>query len=368
MVLPVIAVPWIIGGLSAAAGALGLKKGVDAKKNFDRAKSIIEEAKDDFEKAQERIEKTKAKATKSLANLGKQRIQVEASEMKRFVDLVRQVNQATYTPITLGARQAQVSIPELREIESSSYQAADVLKDGLGALSTGALVGIGASGLASQIGVVAGSGALIGNLSGVAATNATLAWLGGGSLASGGLGMAGGTAILGGAIAGPALAVIGYAAASKSEKALTAAYEQEAEIRELIEQLENGNALLNAIRERSEELRTTIKELADRFGVVLSACELMIDSRQRSKAEAQVVWDSAGTLTMITRRLRGARFQDPLSFENFSAEEKIQYSMLNLLGVALYRIIKVKVLDDDGVVTAESDLAVAEARTLLRES
>lgn len=367
MILPVIAVPWILGGLSAAAGALGIKKGVDAKKNYARAHDIVAEAQSDFEDAKGRLEKTKSKASKSLAALGKLRLEVETKQMKRFIDIVKQVNQASYKPITLGATSALVSLPELKEMEASSYQAADIVKDGIGAVSSGVLVGVGASGLASSIGVVAGTGTAIGSLSGVAATNATLAWLGGGSLAAGGMGMAGGAAILGGAIAGPALAVMGFAAASKSEKALTEAYEQESEIRIMIEQVENGTALLTSIRERSEEMRTVISDLMKRFSGVLDVGELMIGEKLQAKQAIQVEWDDAGAIKKIFRRLKGQKPLDPLDFTTFSQGEKDNYTILNLFGVALYRMIKVKVLDDEGLITADSDQAVAEARTLLRE-
>lgn len=368
MVLPVIAVPWIIGGLSAAAGALGLKKGYDAKKNFDQAKSVIAEAQADFEEASERLQKTKSKVSKSLEVLGKLRVDIDANDMRRFVAVVEQINRANHKPISLGATTVSVSAPELKEIKLSSYQATDLLKDGIGAVSSGVFIGVGASGLASSVGVVAGSTTAIGSLTGVAATNATLAWLGGGSLAAGGMGMAGGTAILGGVIAGPALAIIGYSAASKSEKALTEAYEQESEIREAIEQLENGNALLVSIRERSEEMRTVIVDMRARYKSILESAEQLVNAKQALKLEAEAQWNAAGTISKILRKVRGAKIEDPLDFNSFSPAEKDLYSLLNLFGVALYRMIKVKILDEDGLVTGESESAVAEGRTLLKRA
>ena len=367
MVLPVLAVPWIIGGVSAAAAALGIKKGVDAKSNYDRARDIVTEAQSALDDAKNLLEKGKKDTSKSLANLGKLRLEVETRQMRRFVDVVKCVNQTSYKPISHGGSNALISLPELKEMEVSSYQAADLLKDGIGAVSSGVLVGVGASGFASSFGVVAGTGTAISSLSGVAATNATLAWLGGGSLASGGLGMAGGTAILGGAIAGPVLAVIGFAAASKSAKALTEAYEQESEIRIVIEQVVNGTALLTSVRERSEEMKSVITELLKRFSGVLDICERMINEKQNRKQEISAEWEEAGAINKIFRRMKGQKLIDPLDFSNFSHEEREYYTLLNLFGVALYRMIKVKVLDDDGLVTGDSDQAVAEARILLQE-
>jgi hypothetical protein len=365
MVLPVLAVPWILGGLSAAAGAFGLKKGVDAKNNFARSKSIVEDAEDEFRNSQARLEKTKLKVSDSLKNLGVLRIETEATDMKRFVEIVQQINQAAYTPIVLGGNNALVSMPVLREIEVASYQAQDMLKDGVVAVSSGVLIGVGASGLATSLGAVASTGTLIGSLSGVAASNATLAWLGGGSLATGGMGMAGGTAILGGVIAGPALAIIGYAAASKSEKALTEAYSKESEIREGTEQIDNGNALLLTIRERSEEVRTVVLSIRERFSGVLYSCEQMLMVKKALKLHIDTEWNNAGFFTKLFRKIFRKKPKNPLDFFVFSQQEKDIYSMLNLFGIALYRMIKVRILDESGLVTEESDRATVESRTLL---
>jgi hypothetical protein len=365
MVLPLLAIPWVFGGLSAAAGALGLKKGVDAKKNYTHAKNIIEVAQNDFKASQARLEKTKLTTSTALADLGKLRIETEAQYMKRFVNVVQKINKSAYTPITLGGNNVTVGIPELKEMEASSYKAFDLLKDGVGAISSGVLVGVGASGLASGVGVVAGTGTAIGTLSGVAATNATLAWLGGGSLAAGGMGMAGGAAVLGGVIAGPVLAIMGFAAASKSETALTNAYEKESEIREGIEQVENGNTLLLSIGERSGEMSTVISDLRERFSGVLATCEHLVENREEMKRQAEIEWNKAGFFKRLFRRIKGVKLADPLDFSSFSQDEKNTYSMLNLFGIALYRIIKVKLLDDDGLVTIESNQAATDARTLL---
>lgn len=367
MVLPLLAVPWIIGGISAAAGALGLKKGVDAKNNYTKAKKIVNGAQANFLKSQDKIEKSRSLVSASLAELGRIRIETEAKYMKRFVDVIQQVNQAAYTPITLGGDDVAISLPELQEMEASSYRAQDLLKDGLSAVSSGVLVGVGASGLASSIGVVAGTGTAIGTLSGVAATNATLAWLGGGSLASGGMGMAGGTAILGGVIAGPALAVMGFVAASKSEHALTEAYGKESEIREGIEQLENGDALLGSIRARSDEMFQAISGLRERFSDVLAGCEHLVNSKQVQKRQAEIEWNEAGIFVRIIRRVMRKKLIDPLDFSRFSQSDKDIYSMLNLSGIALYRMIKVRILGDDGLVTSESDEVAKGARNILME-
>ena len=84
-----------------------------------------------------------------------------------------------------------------------------------------------------------------------AATNATLAFFGGGSLAAGGLGMAAGTAVLGGLVAGPALAVLGFVAGAKASKNLEMAKANLAKAKEFEEEMRTVADLCNGIRRRA---------------------------------------------------------------------------------------------------------------------
>lgn len=368
-------IPFIIGGAAIAAGLFGAKKGMDAKKNYAKAKNLVEDALEDMEASHKRLEKQKKRTSSGLKKLGEVRLNAEAGLMRRFVDIIKQVNKVTYKPIALGGVQVHISVPELQAMEVSSYKAADLLKDGISAVSSGVLTGIGAGGLASSIGV-ASTGTAIGTLSGVAATNATLAWLGGGSLAAGGMGIAGGTAVLGGAIAGPVIAVMGYSAAKKSERALSEAFEKEAEIREATEQIENGIHVLSCIKERCDEMSEVILGVAQRFTLVLEQAESMMRHKHQQlallKEEAQqrkAEDDSKGVISRTLNRLRNKRssysYPDPFDFNNFSEQEQKLYSMLTAFGYALYSLLKVKVLDDDGAVTDESTAAVEEARDII---
>lgn len=367
MVLPVIAVPWIIGGLSAVAGVFGLKKGVTAKKNFSRAKNLVEYALDDFKEAKSRLDGAREKSSKSLSLLGRLRIETEAQDMKRFVNIVQRINKAAYTPIQLGDTNVAVSLPTLGEIEISSYQARDMLQDGVGAISSGVLVGVGASGLAtsSLVGAVASTGTLIGSLSGAAATNATLAWLGGGALSAGGMGMVGGTAVLGGVVAGPAIAIMGFVAASKSEKALTEAYAKESEVREATGQIENGISLLYGVQLRTEEIHNIVLDLRLKFSKILSDCDELLASKIVEKDEAEYCWNNVGIFKKIFRFLVRKKFSSPMYFSNFSQKEKDLYFILNIFGMSLYKMIKVQIINNDGLVADESAQVVSSARSIL---
>jgi hypothetical protein len=368
-------IPFIIGGAALVAGVWGAVKGAKAKGNYNEAKEMVEEALEDFGYAQSRLNRQKERVSDSLKRLGEVRLETEANLMHRFVSAVNQVNQVSYKPIVLGGVDVQVSEPKLKEIALSAYNAADVMKDGITAVSAGALTGIGASGLATSIGA-ASTGTAISTLSGVAATNATLAWLGGGSLAAGGMGMTGGMVVLGGAIAGPVIAVMGYAAAAKSEKALTQAEARVSEIGIAIEQIDNGIVVLSAICERCDEIEQTILAVGTRFDSILVAVEGMLVRKgdrlaalQLGSERAKAKYAQKNIFVRIWNRLTGKTpsfaYPDPYSFTNFTEQQQSLYMMLTGFGYSLYSLLKVKVLDDEGMITDESNVAVTDGKNIL---
>ena len=371
-------VPLIIGGAALISGLWGAKKGYDAKENYNQAARVVKNAVWELETSRDLLDEQKASTAATLKNLGTLRLTIEGAQMKRFVDAIAKVNQISYRNIELDGKQVDIHAPDFKDIESRSYQAADLLKDGIGAVSSGILTGIGAGGLATQIGV-ASTGTAIGSLSGAAATNATLAWLGGGSLAAGGMGVAGGTAILGGAIAGPVIAVMGFSAARKSEKALTDAFSKEAEILEANEQVRNGISVLSHIHRRAEEIQSVIADVSGRFETVLLQAESLLHAKGRQLTQAreeaarnQLAYKQASWLKRLWHRICGKTpifdFPDPFNFNHFTEAERKQYMTLTAFGYALYSLLKVKVLDDDGTLSSDSASAVAAAQSLLESA
>lgn len=372
------AIPLIIGGLAVASGLFGAKKGLDAKKNYSTAKTVVENAIYDYNNACERLESHKSSTEQRLTKLGKVRLEIESELMKRFVQAFKQVNQISYKDIELDQPSIELNAPMIESISLDSYQAADLMKDGIEAVSTGVLTGIGASGLASSIGV-ASTGTAIGGLSGVAATNATLAWLGGGSLASGGLGMAGGTAVLGGAIAGPLIALMGMSAASKSEKALTQAYEKGAEILGAVTQIDNGIVVLTNLTDRANELITVTSKLAKKLEISIEKVEVTLQDKNnlfvrltQENNIAKSMFDQQSWIKkMILKLLNKVPSFDvpsPLDFNAFTAQEKSEFTLMYNIGIALYSILKVKVIEYDGSVTAESERLINGVNSIMEQS
>lgn len=214
-------------GVSSALGLFSIKKGYDATKTRSRADNIKKSTEERFSQGKESLEENRESTLDILAKLGKARLEIDVTSMPRFVNILDKVHSVDYTPITLDTGGIETSEPQVEVIRDSVFKASSLLQDGATALSTGVLAGVGASGLASIIGV---AGTAISSLSGVAATNATLVWLGGGTLASGGFGMAGGTAVLGGAVAGPLLAVMGYFLDQKAQENLSVTNEYVSDI------------------------------------------------------------------------------------------------------------------------------------------
>lgn len=194
--MPLPLIPVLIGGAALLAGGYGVKKGLDAKENFDRARDISADAQRIYDDAVERLEDVREETQASLEDLGRKKISIHKKFLLPFIETAQKIKNIEHnddfdfdTDICITA--------DLAEIQQISLEISSVLASGAAALSSGALAGFGAFGAAGAL-ASASTGTAISALSGVAATNATLAWFGGGALAAGGLGMAGGTVVLGG--------------------------------------------------------------------------------------------------------------------------------------------------------------------------
>lgn len=215
--MPLPLIPALLGGASLLAGAFGVKKGLDAKEDFDRAERIGKGAQKRHENAVSNTKRAQERTTALLVELGTLRKNIATKELREFIERVGDSNLRNISREELDKMKNLVK-------ESLAFDA----KVGslAGTVASGALAGFGATGSVGLL-ATASTGTAISSLAGAAATNATLAWLGGGALAAGGLGMAGGTAVLGGLVAGPALAVGGFMLASKAEEALEKARDYE---------------------------------------------------------------------------------------------------------------------------------------------
>ncbi len=284
--MPLPLIPIVLGAASLAAGALGVKKGVDAKKLYERAKEIGEGAERRHRRAIRELEQKRERVFEALRNLGEKKREVFERTARVVVDTVTQARaSAQLADFELGALPAE----ELAAFEHdlAELSSIDVAAD---SAKGAALAALGAGGIYSAVGALgtASTGTAIASLSGAAATKATLAWLGGGALTAGGLGVAGGSYVLGGVIAGPALAIAGFALASKAEEAVTEAEEYAAEVKEKIAALKPIHVMLDGIAENAAEMEMVLDRLSAAFEIAQQGYEQAAKSTLLSKLERKL--------------------------------------------------------------------------------
>jgi len=258
-------IPILVGAAVVGLGAMGIKKGLDAKEKNEKAREIVEDAKNRFEETKEFLEDEVEKLRETLTEYGKFKIMVFKAVIGDFLNLMKACAKNTKSETNVRKYINKDEIVELEEANIKAMEISDSLAKGV---TTGALTAFGVYGAVGTF-ATASTGTAIASLSGAAATNATLAWLGGGSLAAGGLGVAGGTAVLGGLIAGPAIAVAGFVMDSKAEENLTKAKKFEREVDEKIEKMLYSIEEYNIVREYVEESREVINQLIDKYKKIL---------------------------------------------------------------------------------------------------
>lgn len=264
MPLPLLAVPALIGGAAALAGAVGIKKGYDAKCDYDDAKRINSDAEEIYDKAEKRLNIGRLNTQNALESLGKIKYSILNEAIVPFIDAFSQIKNIDKTIDLEGKEVALPSKETIKQMKEFSLEIKEAFGGGVSALGAGGLAGLAAYGSVGTF-ATASTGTAIAGLSGAAATNATLAWLGGGTLASGGFGMAGGMAVLGGVVAGPVLAVGGMMLASKAEAAKEDAYTNLEASKLAAEEMELALTTVNGIKLKVSELSTVLTKLQNKF-------------------------------------------------------------------------------------------------------
>lgn len=264
--MPLPLIPLLLGGAALFGAGVGVKKGFDAKADFDKAESVNSEARSVYDTAQKKLENVHARAQRACETLGKTKFNLMKNSLLPFQEAMSQIRAINFKDKhNIANLTASVGLERgLRELNSEALTMKNIVGGGVTALGSGGLAGLAAYGSVGFLGT-ASSGAAIGGLSGVAATNATLAWLGGGSLAAGGFGMAGGMMVLGGIVAAPILAVGGIMLASKAEEAKENAYSNLSSARMAAEQMETAATQTYGIQYRFDEINSVLSSLNSFF-------------------------------------------------------------------------------------------------------
>ena len=351
--------PFILGGAAALAGALGIKKGVDAYKDNEKAERLYDRAQELFDTTKERLDNTRSLTTEALTDLGSLKLQVWDHQFGRFISLVERVKHVDVQgQANVDNRlQYKISNNELMEMKAISLKAGEVVVGGLASVGSGALAGVAAYGGATFL-ASASTGTALASLSGAAATNATLAWFGGGSLAAGGLGIAGGTAILGGIIAGPALAVGGILLASKARENLAEARKNYAQAQQAAEEMENAISVMEVIKTLAEDFTVTIQRMNSHMASSLDTLE-----KNLNEAEEQ---QSKGLLNKI-KKFYYSLIKKPMAidYRKLTEEQKRALHTSYQFAQTLKILLETPILKGDGSPDASARQALETSSQLL---
>ena len=274
------AIPFILGVVAVGTGGYGIKKGLDAKENMEKAKRTNERAQELSDSTERRINNVRESTNYSLEQLGKTKILIMSENMKEFVDNFSRIKNVDIND-SVGLDELRGFKPDSQDfldMKEASFKISELAQGGVGAIAAGTLTAVGAYGAVGAL-ATASTGAAISGLAGAAATNATLAWLGGGALAAGGYGMAGGMMVLGGIVAGPALAIGGAFMASKAESALNDARSNYDKARRFEQEGENICSALRAVKDRATQIEYLLEDLDEHLNYSISKMSAIIDAR-----------------------------------------------------------------------------------------
>ena len=201
--------PFIIGGLAAAAALGGIGSGIYGGVKMKEANDTMKIAERKQERAIAKLKKRDRETTTMMDGIGKKELSILQS-FGEFTDLIEKIQGR---PVFKTYQKEGIKLPKYQGEELKKVSTgAGILIGGLGGAAVGTAGGFAAAGATTSAVMalgIASTGTAIASLSGIAATNATFAALGGGAIAAGGGGMALGTVVLGGATLGVGLLVGG---------------------------------------------------------------------------------------------------------------------------------------------------------------
>ena len=318
-------VPIAIAAASAVAAATGVGTGANAIHKNNKAQNMNAHSQATFDLAKEAAETARERSNMSLEKLGKIKLDILDQSIERFISSFQKIHSIKLKD-SAGLNELrkfcldEQSMIEMREMSS---MASSVLGGLIGGAGAGALTAFGAYG-ATMTFAAASTGTAIASLSGAAATNATLAFLGGGALAAGGGGMALGSAVLGGAVAGPAIAILGIVMNASASKNLDNAYSNRSQTQEAIEGMKIIETLCDAITARSEMFYSLIDNLNIFF--------------QEQILQLEAIIHKSGC-----------------DYSKYSAQEQSVVAMSLSVAGAIKKILDTPILDRDGKLADESE-------------
>lgn len=329
-------IPFLFIGIAAGTAALGVGKGIKAGIDQKDANETNEQAQDIVDRATKAAKVSRENSSKAIENLGRKKIWILDNSVESFIHLFEQLHNVELeeSPGMDELKKFRIDKQAFGELKQMSSMASSIVGGVAGGAAAGALAAIGAYGGAMTLGACATTGTAIATLSGAAATNATLAFLGGGALSVGGLGIAGGTMVLGGLVAGPALAVMGFVMGSKASVNKDRAYSNLAKAEEYEEQVKTVQTLCKAIRMR-----------ANMFERLLIKLDAIFEPLTESLAH---VIQTSGT-----------------DYSKYTKEEKEVVAANLSLAKAIKAVLDTPILTEEGNLTSESKALIAPVQNVI---
>ena len=267
-------IPLIIGAISAASAAHGVKKSIDATHDLSAAKEKSNLASHLSETAKLNMKNANNRAMDRLEKLANTKILILGESMNDFVTNFEKIKNVNFKE-TEGINELKNFSEykqELLEIKEATISVKDVAMGGAASVAIGSLVSKG-----TQAAVL--HAVTKGGLAGAAASKHALALLGGGAKAAGGLGMAGGAAVLKGLNIGSAISLAGSIFASQAKKKYNDAESEYLQAEALNEQAINTCIVLNGIMVRASQLCGVLQILNEYFVCgVKNMCDIISSS------------------------------------------------------------------------------------------
>lgn len=329
-------VPIAIAIASGAAATAGVGSGASAVHKNNKAQSIKAASQAQYDFASENTDFAARRSNKGLEELGKKKLDILDGSIDRFMKAFGQIHNVKFDGALGDFNGCCIDEQELIEMQKMSSLATSVLGGIVGGAGAGALAAFGAYS-ATMTFATASTGTAIATLSGAAATNATLAFLGGGALAAGGGGIALGTTVLGGAVAGPAIAVLGIVMNATASKNLDNAYSDKAKTHEAIEGLKLVETLCNSIYARTKL-----------FSALLVNLDMYLE---RAVNELERIINTCGN-----------------DYAAYNEQDQAAVAMSVSLAKTIKKVLDTPILDEGGALTKESESVYKEVDEFVKSN
>ena len=345
-------IPYVLIGIAAVTGTVGLGTNIHAGIRRHKAKDIIKDAQETYDEAANRLEEQRQVTLGDLNDYGNQKLQIWSDDLGSYVEHFKRFKHIEISGEvdTNEKLNAEIQKLDIKEIAKASMTAKEIAKGGVAIIGAGAVAGIATYGGAMLLGH-ASTGAAITALHGVAAKNATLAFLGGGAKVAGGVGMVGGTLTIGGVMIGSIFAVQGLITNAKAKEQLAKAKQAYSEAQLAAEKMNTVVVMLKKVSEISGDYSLFLSKFVVEYRKVIDG---VIDVYNRAVNEQKKSFWNA------IKNFFGIKFK--LDFRKLSlADQKyLHYSWL--MTQILYQVLTAVLMTEDGELHIDAERSLEEAR------